>query len=80
MNIPESIRYEIEAELERADENHGDFPGSIELQVAIVAEEMGEVHKALVDNRLSGKPIEEVYKEMVQVAAMAIKFLMSEGA
>jgi NTP pyrophosphatase (non-canonical NTP hydrolase) len=67
----------VAAEIRRADEKHGDFPEDLLLRVCIVAEEMGEVQKAVVDYKLAGAPIEDVDTEMVQLAAMAIKFLIS---
>jgi hypothetical protein len=75
--VPGEIMAKITAEIKRADDKHGSFPEDLLLRVCIVAEEMGEVQKAIVDYKLAGAPIEDVDTEMVHLAAMAIKFLIS---
>jgi hypothetical protein len=67
----------IDAILAAVDEKHWGFTEDLLLCVCIVAEQMGEVQKAIVDYKRIGAPIEEVDTEMVHLAAMAIKFLIS---
>jgi hypothetical protein len=75
--VPGEIMAKVTAEIKRANEKHGDFPKDLMLRVCIVAEEMGEVQKAVVNYKLAGASIEDVDKEMIQLAAMALKFLVS---
>jgi len=60
---------EIHLELERAEYKHPDWPKDLYVQIAIIAEELGELTKSILD----GNPDRQ---ECVQVAAMAFRMLL----
>lgn len=60
---------EIHLELERAEFIHPVWPIDLYMQIAIIAEELGELTKSILD----GKPDRQ---ECVQVAAMAMRMLL----
>ena len=51
----------------------GEQHHSEEVWLTILAEEVGEVAKAILDN--AGKPSKEAFKEIIQVAAVCISWL-----
>lgn len=53
------------------------FPGNHH-KMAVLSEEVGELAQALLQNEYDGQPVINVYREAVQVAAMAIR-LAIEG-
>jgi NTP pyrophosphatase (non-canonical NTP hydrolase) len=67
----------IEAELNRAEEKHPDYPQDIFQQLAIMQEEAGEVTKAVLHYHYENGTIEHIHKELVQTAAMCIRMLQN---
>lgn len=51
---------------------HGELPADLFAQHAILAEEMGEVAKALNEHAYSGATLEQVIEELTDVAATAL--------
>lgn len=72
----EEVIIEIKKEMEHAERKHGPLPVGLMLRVLIVAEEIGEVFKAVVDFMLGRGERTSIDEEMIQVAATAIRFLM----
>ena len=70
-----SIWREIVKELDRAELLYPSYPTDPVHAVAILAEEAGEVVKAVNDAVTKGKPTEDCRKEAIQAAAMAFRFL-----
>lgn len=65
---------DILTELEKAEAKHPVWPIDDKYQqLAILQEEVGEVFKALLDNK--GEVTEEFKKELLQSAAMCIRIL-----
>jgi len=79
----------LEPPIARADTSHADgrfladvahelsrarakFPGNT-LQMMALTEEVGELAQALIDHRMGKQTEEQVYREAVQVAAMAVR-------
>ncbi len=79
------IAHRIFAEIDRAEVKHPMWPSDLAHQVLIVSEEMGEVQKAaleIIEARQRGAfagpdspPFVHLDEEMIQVAAMAIRYL-----
>ena len=68
---------EILEELERAAQIHPYWPNRMLESVSIITEEMGELAKAANDYVLFGHDKEKSKTEAIQLAAMAIRFLMN---
>jgi len=75
----ERVYLEIAAEVDRATSKFPTWPTDALHAVAVVAEEMGELQKEVL--QLTYEPhkstTETVRKEAVQLAAMALRFLLS---
>ena len=72
-----NVMCDITAELNRA---RGQFPGNEDMSHALI-EEVGELSQALIQHKHEpgkGKTHEDIYKEAIQVAVMAIR-VASEG-
>lgn len=63
-------------ELDRAEEKHPSWPDDVIHGAAIVCEEAGEVIKAAFDLTYSVATEEQLEKELVQTAAMAVRMLL----
>lgn len=72
----EEVIEAVKKEMERAERKHGPLPVGLSLRVFIVAEEIGEVFKAVVEFMFNRGTRESIDEEMIQVAATAIRFLM----
>ena len=72
----ETVANKIDTETSRAREKHGySAPQASELEaLSILVEEVGEVAMAINQNR----PKQELEKEIVQVASVAIRWLMGD--
>jgi hypothetical protein len=71
----EQIVKQILEELDHAKELHPDYPTDMIHQVAIVAEEAGELLKAVLDYQSGKCEATDIIKEALQVGAMAVRFL-----
>ena len=67
----------IMTELKRAEKKHPKWPTDNFKRLAIVQEELGETFKALLHLEYEGGTSKEVHDEMVQTAAMTIRFLLN---
>jgi hypothetical protein len=88
-----TVLRKIDAALKHAEKKHSKWPDDLARQVLIVGEEFGEVQQAALDfiqffesdwsidfapDMVHYRELaEKIDNEMVQVAAMAIRFLMS---
>ena len=70
----------IFSELKRAEELYPGWPDDIIHAAAVVGEEAGELTKACLHFRYQNGNLEECWKEAVQTAAMAIRFLLNMEA
>ena len=66
---------EIQQELERAEKKHPNYPNDMFQQLAIMQEEAGEVTKAVLQYHYEGGTLEDIREELVQTAAMCMRFL-----
>ena len=63
-------------ELERAEEKHPDWSAySVVDMAAIVSEEAGELIRAALQHKYEGGQFEEIKKECIQTAAVALRML-----
>ena len=71
------ILNKINDEIKRAEALHPEWPSDLCEQVLVVSEEMGEAQKAVLQF-VQGEVLtdENIDEEMIQVAAMAVRFLM----
>lgn len=69
----------IMAELHRAELIHPEWPTDQVHQVAILAEESGELVKAVLDFQQGKTDKQGIFIEAVQTAAMAIRFIKNMG-
>lgn len=67
----------ISEELKRAERIHPVWPKDVVHGAAILAEEAGEVVKAALDEYYGRGAPQNLQEEVVQTAAMALKFLLS---
>lgn len=70
-----NIITEVLDELSRAENKHPIWPVDVIHQVAIINEESGEATRAALQLIYEGGGIEEVKKEVIQTAAMCLRFL-----
>jgi len=73
--MKESTKNMIDSELEKAREKLPFWPEDVIHGAAILGEEAGEVIKAALQYRYEGGKREEIFKEAIQTAAMAIRLL-----
>lgn len=66
---------EIDAELQRAEAKHPNYPTDIFRQLAIMQEEAGEVTKAVLHLVYEKGSREDIRKELIQTAAMCMRML-----
>lgn len=76
---PEYIIELILAELHRAESIHPVWPTDIFAALAVIHEEEGEIAKAINQYYWDNESDEEIRKEVVQTAAMCIRFLQHWG-
>jgi len=69
----------INTAVERAERKHETFPTSIIHQVAILAEESGEVVQAVLNHNDHGKDAELIDVELYQTIAVCIRMLKHRG-
>lgn len=63
-------------ELEKAEKQHPEWPKDVFHQASVISEELGEVHKALLDWKYFKKATpEDVKKELIQTGAMVMRML-----
>ena len=65
----------IETELNKAIKKHPDYPVDMYKQYAIIAEEAGEIVKAVLHYYDEGGSIEDIKNELIQTAAMCVRML-----
>lgn len=65
----------IDAEVERAESKHPDYPKDMYKQLAIMQEEAGEVTKAVLHYEYEFGSLNDVKKELIQTAAMCVRML-----
>jgi NTP pyrophosphatase (non-canonical NTP hydrolase) len=70
-----SVYREIRAERARQDANWGDQTHSLFVYMTVLAEECGEVARAVHDLRFAGGTRESVREELIQVAAVAVQIV-----
>ena len=70
---------EIRLELVRAKNKHPDWPEDVIHCAAIVSEESGELIRAAIQFKYENGTQEEMRKEAIQTATMAIRFLLNFG-
>ena len=75
MHHHNNVQSDILDELNRAIVKYPEWPDDIIHQAAIVTEEAGELIRAALNHSYHDDSIEEVKKEAIQTAAMAIRFL-----
>lgn len=68
---------EVQQELERSEKKHPYYPKSMFEKLAIMQEEAGEVTKAVLHHRYENGTLEDIRCELIQTAAMCIRFLES---
>lgn len=74
------IMNQVRMELAKAERKHPHWPTDPLHALAILGEEYGELNKAVVQATYEGGTRIEVYKEALQTAAMAIRFLLNFDA
>ena len=74
-SIPEHILTDVLSELERAKAKFPQWPTDPIHAAAIVSEESGELIRAVVMHTYEGGPERDCYKEAVQTACVALRFL-----
>lgn len=74
MNRTTAIRAVCD-ELNRAYSKHPEWPRNVFMGLAIISQELGEAYQAALRAAFVGGDHEAVSKEVVQVAAMALRFL-----
>lgn len=67
----------IQAELERAEKKHPNFPTDMFHQLAIMQEEAGEVTKAVLHYKYEDGTFEHIREELIQTAAMCMRMLQN---
>lgn len=72
-----SIIQDVLDELERAQEKFPTWPSDPVHAAAVVAEEAGELVKAVLQSTYEQAPFDNVRKEAIQTVAMALRFLAS---
>lgn len=70
---------EIYEELSRARSKHPDWPTDPVHAVTVLAEEAGELQRAVLQAYYEGGSIDEVRKEAIQTGAMVLRFLENLG-
>lgn len=75
MTTTEEVLYIVLQELINAEEIHPEWPKDDVRAAAIVAEEAGELVKAILDHEEKGTSRFAVTREAVQTAVTAIRFL-----
>jgi len=73
----ERVVEDVFAELRRAETTHPSWPTDPFVGVAVITEELGETAQAIIDARYKGASRDRIYDEAVQVAAMALRFLLN---
>jgi len=63
-------------ELESALDKHPEYPEDPIHQVAIIEEESGEAIRAALQHQYEGGDVSDIDEEVVQVAAMALRYLI----
>ena len=76
--IEQNVFESIKKERERAISLHK-WPGKMSHQIAVIIEESGEAVRAALNHVYANDPIEDVYKEAVEVAATAYRLLENNG-
>jgi len=71
----DAIITEVFEELQRAEEKFPGFPEDPIHAAAVLAEENGELQKAVLQWTYEGGSVKDVREEAVQTAAMALRFL-----
>lgn len=74
-SIPEHILQAVITELERAKAKFSKWPTDPIHAAAIVSEESGELIRAALMHVYENAPESDCYKEAIQTAAMALRFL-----
>lgn len=78
MNTQEAL-HEVAKERQRQDDKCGVQRHDPLTWLAILGEEVGEVNKAVLENKFSGKGLEYYRQELIQVAAVAVAAIESLG-
>ena len=66
---------EIDGELQIAIQKHPNWPKDLFIQHTILAEEVGEVAKAILHLKYEDGTVQGLYKEILQSAAMCMRML-----
>lgn len=73
------VYYEIAEELKRARKKHPNYPEDLFRKLAILSEELGEVTMAVNDYDDGLDTLPHIREELIQTAAMCVRFLESLG-
>jgi len=65
----------VAVELARAEKLHPIWPADLFRQNSVLQEEASEVTKAVNDHEYKNAPLEDIKTEVIQTAAMCIRFL-----
>jgi hypothetical protein len=77
VSLKSEILKDIAEELARAEKKFPKWPINVFDALAILGEEYGELQQAALQYKYENGPIHNIYKEGIQTAAMAIRFLMN---
>lgn len=72
MSVEDDYQAYVRSELERADALHGEAVDIYEM-LAVLGEEVGELQQAVLDYDYREGAREDIFKECIQVGAMAMK-------
>ena len=76
MNKVDELFGDVAAEVLRAEKKFSNWPESPYVALCVLGEEYGELQKAVLHVTEKGADVEDVRSEAVQVAAMAMRFLL----
>ena len=69
--------FEFQAELQKAEYKHPDFPDDLIHQLSVMVEEAGEAVQAANQYIYEGGEFENVKKELIQTGAMCLRCLIN---
>lgn len=79
MSVIDKVIADVCSEVLRAEQKHPCWPDNDFEALAILTEEVGEAAQAMIEEKHYGAPHDDVRKEMIQCAAMAIRWLINDA-